>query len=187
MWTRKKNKNLNKNKDGFTLIEILLSLAILFLIITGVTVFSIQTIEAHTKSRAMQNALENARFAIEGLSKRIRTSNSINSPDGLVPNIGITDNVNNDTYAYVFTGDKLTVRKGGGAAQELVGSPGNIDVIGNFYVVKSETTGAVDDNKRGFVRISITIKYNDGGNITESDSVTIRSGVSLRDYGQDGT
>ena len=166
------------NKSGFTLIEILVSLAILSLIITGITIFSIQTIEAHTRSRAMQNAIENARFAIEGLSKRIRTSHRIN---GDINYVTIIDNVNDTkTYTYEFVGGKLTMN-----GENLVGGDSNIQVSGNFYI-RPTVTNENTNNRRGFVRISMTITYDDGrGNPTEKDSVTIRSGVSLRDYGED--
>jgi prepilin-type N-terminal cleavage/methylation domain-containing protein len=175
-----KKKNIKLNKSGFTLIEILLSLAILFLIITGVVVFSVQTIEAHTKSRAMQNGIENARFAIEGLSKRIRTSHDID--DGGAPSsVKITDNVGlNKDYIYSFTGDRLVVN-----GETLVGG-GNIEVSGSFSVQETiHDQGS--NNRRGFVRISITVTYDGGDDVTESDSVTIQSGVSLRDYGEDGS
>lgn len=177
---RFKKRSRKIDKQGFTLIEILLSLAILFLIITGVVVFSVQTIEAHTKSRAMQNGIENARFAIEGLSKRIRTSNTITSSSGNVQSITLTDNVDGIPYSYSFSGEKLKMD-----GVDLVGG-GNIKVSGSFSVQKTihDQGGS---NRRGFVRISITVTYDGGDDITESDSVTIQSGVSLRDYGEDGS
>lgn len=183
MW--RKNRKLNKNKHGFTLIEILISSAILFLIITGVVVFSIQTIEAHTKSRAMQNAIENARFAIEGLSKRIRTSHNVSKISD--QKIKIVDNVSPIEYTYNFDGSELTVQEDSGPIQDLVGGANNIDVTGRFYVVPTDAVTPDNNNQRGFVRISMTITYSNGsGNPAESDSVTIQSGVSLRDYGEDG-
>lgn len=173
---KKNNKKIIDNKKGFTLVEILVSLAILFLIITGVVIFSVQTIEAHTKSKAMQNAIENARFGIEGLSKRIRTSHDVGGGGN---SLTIVDNnVGNTRYSYSFSNDRLTMN-----GRDLVGG-GNVTVSGNFSLQDTIADSGVN-NRRGFVRISMTIDYNDGGNLTEKDSMTIQSTVSLRDYGED--
>ncbi len=58
---KNKNKSANKKKivgeKGFTLIEVLISISIFSIIIGTVILFSVRTIEAHTKSQAMQNAI----------------------------------------------------------------------------------------------------------------------------------
>ena len=94
--------------------------------------------------------------------------------------VTIRDNVDETRYIYEFVGGKLTMN-----GEKLVGGDSNIQVSGNFYI-RPTVTNENTNNRRGFVRISMTITYDDGrGNPTEKDSVTIQSGVSLRDYGED--
>ncbi len=171
-----------KTSKGFTLIEILLSLVILFLILGGITLFTVRTLQAYTKSRAMQNALENARFAIESLSKKIRTSHDI-APSGGFPTskIEFDDNVPpNDHYIYEFTSNELQLN----GTSLVGGSDTNITVTGNF----NGRTTDLGENRRGYVTITINIEYDPGGGEgtpAEKDQATIRSTVSLRDYGGD--
>ena len=65
----KRKDNDQLGKKGFTLLEIMVAMGIFILIVGAVTIFSIRTIEASTRSRAMQNSLDNARVAIETLSE----------------------------------------------------------------------------------------------------------------------
>jgi type II secretory pathway pseudopilin PulG len=191
MLISERNKKRKRN-SGFSLIEILLTLVILFLIIGGMVTFSAQTIESHTKNQAMQNAMDNARFAIESLSKQIRTSREI---DGGSSEIFFVDNVNNDKCCYFFDNGSLKVKKYPYAAGDpnydsidscsLISNSGAGEVVGGD---KLNVTGGFDlkktdqnSNKRGFVRIIINVKYQ-GNNVAEQDEVTIQSGVSLRDY-----
>lgn len=194
----KLKNNISFSKSGFSLIEVLLSLVILFLIIGGVISFSAGTIESHMKNQAMQNAMDNARFAIEAMSKKMRTSSEVAGGD---QEIFFRDNVDATKYCYEFA----TNADGNGFLQvksypyvetdanydsvsncsdisetpkELVGGE-NLSVTGEFSL-----KGTNDDNdKRGFVRIRVNIEQDsDGGGIAGQDSVMIQTGVSLRDY-----
>lgn len=200
----KKGKKI-LNKKGFSLIEILVSLAIFSLIVAGVVVFGVRTIEAHTKAQAMQNSIENARFAIESLNKKIRTSSNISDGDAddftKEGEVFIIDNLDGSKHCYKFVdgdGDgygelEVGIVDGTSSATDcsdadfsgkfssLVGA-GKVMVVmseSNFYVKPTdEASGA-----RGFVRTSITIQYDDPSvPPAERDTIVIQSGVSLRDY-----
>lgn len=190
-------KNKKIKNSGFSLIELLVALAVFTLIIGGVTLFSIRTIQAHTRSRAMQTAIENAQFAIEGLNKRIRTSSNIEFESGREwsgnnKKLYIKDNVKGDGYCYqIVDGDKLTVVKnaGGGSLSDcssggetLVGGNADIKVSGSFFV---KDTDEDVDKERGLVTTVLTIGYepNNTTDPYQKDSFTIQSTVSLRDYG----
>lgn len=184
-----KASEANQVNLGFTLIEILISLSILFIILGGITLFSVRTLQSYTRSRAMQNAVENSRFAIESLSKKIRTSHGLGLNSS---SVFFIDNVDNTPYCYNFDGSKLRLKKGTAGSSEarcsdisdssyddLVGGNNtNITVTGNF---SGQNTTATE---RGFVIILITITYAPSGSDTpaEQDEVKIRSTVSLRDY-----
>ena len=71
------NKKLNKNQKGFTLVELMVSLSI-FIIVVLAAVGSLYTVNnASRKVQAMRSVLDNLNFAIESLSRSVRTSNSV--------------------------------------------------------------------------------------------------------------
>ncbi len=185
--------------QGFSLIEILISLSIFSVIIGGIILFSVRTIEAHTKSQAMQNAIDNARFAVEILNKKIRVSHDVSDDDGdtsqfaASDEVFFVDNMDDSKYCYKFLNDELVVDKVPGddpAAScsdfsnfrdvvGTVGASGKIKISGKFYVKQTDAFS----HKRGFVRTVVQITYNDAVSmVAEKDSAVIQSGVSLRDY-----
>lgn len=170
-----KRINLKKRSAAFSLIEVMVALSILSLILGGLALFSVRTIQAHTRSQAMQNALENARFAMENINKLVRTSQisdpSDDSPDA--SSITFTTNLGADEYEYIFQGGKLQVSKNDGDYVDLVGGD-QMSVSGHFDVLAPQT------DQRGFVATEITIRFGQSGTPSEEDSVTVRSGVSLR-------
>lgn len=195
------NKKNKQKQAGFSLIEVLISIAIFSVIVSGILLFSVRTIEAHTKSQAMQNSLENARFAIEKINKKVRTSSGVTDDDGdatqFQPSdeIFFIDNVDHTKHCYKFNADKLEVsitdpdsdaldcsHGDFSVFTTLIGSAsGKVKIDGDFFVKQTDLVSAI--KRRGFVRTVITIKYNDAsGIVTEKDSVTIQSGVALRDY-----
>jgi hypothetical protein len=164
-------------------------------IIGGVVLFGVRAIQAHQRSRAMQEALENARFAVEALNKTIRTSHTINA-DNLNFNqsdtIFIKDNANDKSYCYKFEDDKLWKKDGttstevnscsgmsGGFYEVVAFEPGEGTVSGGFYVKDTDRF----DDKRGFVRTVIKLEYGDSNSPFEKSEVLFQSSVSLRDYG----
>lgn len=191
-----KKKKMGNN--GFSLIEILISLSIFSMIIGSMVLFSVRTIEAHTKSQAMQNAIDNARFAIEILNKKIRVSHDVSDGDDTIQfessdEIFFIDNLDDSKYCYKFSAGRLVVSKvpdsstatecshaDFGIFEDIVGiAGGKIKISGKFYVKQTDQ----DNDVRGFVRTVVQISYNDTTNVvTEKDSAVIQSGVSLRDY-----
>jgi len=185
--------NQLENKKGFTLIELLVAFAFFSIIIGGVVLLSIRAIEANQKAQALQGALENSRFAIESLSKKIRTSGFIKSASE--GEIFLIDNLDGSKYCYRFgtySGKKsLLVAKSGSSstATSCSGMSGflpviyndSVDIEGKFIVKESNLTAST--KKRGLVRIVVELKYKDtSSSVTEKDKITIQSTVSLRDY-----
>ena len=183
-----KRKESKINKKGFSLIEILLAMAVFSMIIGGVVLFSVRSIEAHTKSQAMQNSIDNARFAIEGLNKKIRTSNSIiGSWSSASKAIFLVDNVDGGKYCYKFSSGKLYSGK---LAESATGCPSALSglsvlvgdslvlVDGSFYVKDTVATS------RGVVTTVVNLSYNDAATsqAEKQGDIVLQSTVSLRDY-----
>lgn len=202
-------KNKNRKKRGFTLIEVMISIAIFSMIMIGLAVFSSGIMNSHMKSRAMQNSLDNARFAIEGLEKRIRTSNGVttdalgsspgeNYPDGDTQ-IFVIDNVDQKHYCYKFLNNELvvyqdpsadptsadcsTVISAGASPIVLVGDADNkVEVTGRFILKKTDITSGT--KRRGLVTTTLKIHYSGSEDTSTMDTseITLESSVSLRDY-----
>lgn len=186
--TKNSKKNFQKNSDGMTLIEILMAMAIFIFIIGGITLFSVRAIESHTKSQAMQNSLENARFAIEDLSKKIRSSNSL---DGGSDQVFFIDNVSDNSFCYQFSGDpeyKLEIAEGDGSessCSELSGFEPIVGESGNGSDVQVDGHFEIKDGSAGqpMVRTVIELSYKEGSAMpSEKDTKRIQSTVSLRNY-----
>ena len=218
----------SKNKlKGFSLIEVLLSMAIFTLIIGGVAIFSIRTIQAHTRSRAMKIALQNARFAIEFLSKTLRTSYYVQQSDEKPGEIFFIDNRDFSKYCFKFDNDKLMVYRiappkifsddsdaygpddvneykkykkigscddvstPGASETAIIGGTGKVKATGRFIVKQTNLVSSSSDSEpfaRGFVQLVVNIDYNQGDNSlpTDSSSLVIQSGISIRDYEASG-
>jgi len=79
-----------KNKKGFTLLEMLIGIAIFTLTIaTAIGLFT-TAIESQRKSRVVQNVQENGRFLMWYASKEIRMSTINNSEDGETNTLELT-------------------------------------------------------------------------------------------------
>ena len=184
----KNKKKIKKriNQAGVTLIEILVAMMIFSFVLGGIVLFGVRAIEANTRSQAMQNSLENARFAIESISKRARTSSGI-AGDG--DEVFFIDNAQEDaSYCYQFGTDVLEVGKGiAGYAScddittfETILGGSKTAIEGSFEVVKTDKNATPPT--RGQLKISIKITYTGGMGVQSDSERIIQSTVSLRDY-----
>ena len=98
------------NSSGFTLLEVVISLAIATFIIGGIVMFSVNSLKANMKSQAMQETVDNARFAIDDLAKKVRTSSGVVvDVDG--KSLFFIDNLTSIKYCYQFTSNGSGVSK----------------------------------------------------------------------------
>ena len=183
---------LIKNNKGITLIEILVAMMIFGFVVGGIVIFGVRALEAHTKSQAMQNSLENARFAIESLSKRARTSHDIIQENPSGSDIFFIDNASGNSYCYKFASNALIVGIGDGETTEKCSdiTSGFSDVVGDsanssdIKVTGSFETESTDESAgdRGMLMINLTIEYTGNMGVQSNSTQTIQSTVSLRDY-----
>lgn len=200
--------NYKLEEDGFSLIEILIAMAIFVFIIGGIVMFSVNSIKANTRSQAMQETMENARFAMDDLAKKLRTSSNI-TPAGSGDEIFFIDNKTLIKYCYKFVDNKMmvgsfapTISSGGSVTAEnaaaynnivdcdsidtnkaVVGDDSGGDKIkigGKFEVMSTDIES--DNPHRGFVRIVIDMVYNDDKSPDNRAEMHLQSGVSIVDY-----
>lgn len=118
-----------KNKDkGFSLIEILVALAVFSLLVISMSSIAITVIKSQRKTFALQNTQEAGRYLLESMSKELRMS-TINSAAGNGLSLLNITNAKGDSFDYEFdSANKRLLRW----HQTL--SPTNIEVTGSFYV-----------------------------------------------------
>lgn len=179
--------------EGFSLMEMLVAIFIFALVmITVVFVFS-KIVVAQKKARAIQQNMEDARFAMELMAKTLRTSS-----------VASNDNVTIDVYnfsqdrcvRYRFENNKVRTGftspdnpPGGKDGCTNFGGTSLQDMTNNFInnVEFAVQESSINLNPllsiRGYARISVEI-CSDPGCPAGSDKQVLQTTVSLRDYNE---
>jgi type II secretory pathway pseudopilin PulG len=188
-------------KRGFSLIEMLIA-TFLFIIMTIVvmqTFFSV--IESRKRVRAVQQDVEDARYAMELMAKTIRMSSVFNDTDGTFGNIVFYDYSQDKCIQYrrdpatssvimeEASANKETKDDGSQmvsgcgaiwspAADSVMVSGGVEQLYFDLEKSKQKSSGT---KKMGHVTMGMKVCYD--GDCDNNDSAFIQSSVSLRDYG----
>ena len=150
---KKKERN---NEKGFTLVEMIVAVSI-FTVVMFVSVGALLAIaDANRKANALRTVMDNLNFAMESMSRSIRTGKdyacgpSANCPQG-GPSIAFTDQNNvRVVYDYNAANKSITVQKDGGIPQAITSPEVQIDSL-TFYV-----TGVGPDGKQPKVTVSVS-------------------------------
>jgi len=73
------NNKIKRTSDGFTLVELLVYMAIIGFVLAIIAVFTVEIIKSNRKAEMIRETQENARLIIQRMSKEIRWANSISS------------------------------------------------------------------------------------------------------------
>ena len=106
------------NKKGFTILELVLYIALIAIILTSVTYFAWDIIYGGVKTFAIREVQQNARFAIERMSFEIRKSQGVVSvaTDVIVLDNGTDPDV---TLRFKEPENKITLQFGADPEQDL--------------------------------------------------------------------
>jgi len=150
----------SKFKCGFTLIEMVVAVS-LFTVVVIISTGALMTIiNANRKARSMQTVMDNLNFAMENMSRNLRTGYSYecggsqgNCPNGK-DNIVFIDQ-NGDSVEYEFLESdglgSITISKNGVTPKSITSSEVDIDGL-LFYVTGLDSS----DKKQPLVTISIS-------------------------------
>lgn len=94
---------MNTNK-GFSLIELILYVAIVAIFITGVATFGWNVINTRVKNRVSQSVISNLRIAVQRIEFEIRNASSINSVGIGSLSLAYTDPARNPTIITLSSG-----------------------------------------------------------------------------------
>jgi len=73
---------INKTKKGFTLVEMLVAIAVFMIVMTAAVGSLISIIDANRKAQSIKNVVNNINFAIESISKDMRVGTKFFCYDG---------------------------------------------------------------------------------------------------------
>ncbi|MFC1623252.1 type II secretion system protein J [Patescibacteria group bacterium] len=173
----------NKNKKGFTLIEVLVAMFIFTLMMLATILAFSNLFKSYRESKNIQEDLDNAQYAMNLVMKSLRTSSIItDGSDGEGDTISIYDYSQDMciTYAFYSVDDKNYLGSSFFETDDTTCETSTMpaftpmttgDVTGNFWWVKSDG----DSNTVGSVTMLMHLGSSKGG-------VDIQSSVSLRDY-----
>ncbi|OHA70234.1 MAG: hypothetical protein A3F15_01775 [Candidatus Wildermuthbacteria bacterium RIFCSPHIGHO2_12_FULL_40_12] len=171
-----------KNNKGFTLIEILVYIAILAIIFFVIVSFLIWSIRANAKAKVMNEVLNNVKRAMEIISYEIREASSIYDPTsafGLHPGQLSLETVHylpsGEESAFVdfyLCGTQLCFKK---ESQEPIAL-----TLDSVEVERLVFTKVVV-NDASSIQVDLTVKYNSSSDRSEyQSSINLRSAASLR-------
>jgi len=113
--------NFSKKEKGFTLVEIIISLAIFAMVAVVALGALVKIVSANKKAQTLQSAMTNLNFALESMSREIRTGSEFSGTSG-----GITFNspkviVVGGEECNIKIGYKIVQNSGGNELQKAVG------------------------------------------------------------------
>lgn len=146
---------MRKNNSGFTLIEVIVYLAIVSVFLVAVVGFGDRIISAYTKAKNIQDVQQGARFSLERLAQDMRSSQSVDFTDGVLHLAGAD-------IDYQVEGGQLT-RKAGPTGSATAITSSDIEVQ-NFTVSALENTVVPT-----CYRVELSLKYKNDNNLPEYD------------------
>ncbi|MBZ9572046.1 type II secretion system protein [Patescibacteria group bacterium] len=169
---------------GFTLMEILVYIAVLSIVIIAISSFLIWSIHSNTKAKVMRETLNNARRVMEMMTYEIKEAKSIYIPTSVfnshpgqlsLETVKYLPEGEKNTYIDFYLCDtKLCFKKESQASFALTSDSVEIGNLVFSRVVSGETPS---------LQVDLKIDYKNPANRPEYQaSVNLKSTVSLRNY-----
>lgn len=169
-------------RKGFTLIEVLIYIAVLGIIISAISSFLLWTIDSYAKGKALRESMNNAKRAMDIMTYEIKEAKSIYTPNTTSTQLSL------ETTHYLPTGEdttyidfyicenRLCLKK---EDQDPIAiSSDRVEVESLSFVPVSTLTLSGSS-----VQINLTIKYKNPANLPKYEASTnLISTVSLRSY-----
>ena len=174
-WKSKKvNLKQARNGAGFTLVELIVSVAIFSLVITVASSLFSTVLRSQRKSINVQNIQDNGRYLMNFMAKEIRMSD-IENPDSEIPFLNISHSIHGDiTYTFTgATGDPETAWKITRNGQAI--NSNQVWVEGRFFI--DGKTGGDDEQPR----VTMVMKVGTlGTKIEERAEINLQTTLSQR-------
>ena len=173
-------KYLKPKEKSFTLMEILVYIAVLGLVIGTVSSFLIWSIHSNTKAKVMRETLDNARRTMEIMSYEIREAKSIYTPTTTSNQLSLEtihylpEGEKNTFIDFYLCDNRLCLKKE--SQNPIALTSDRVEV--NNLVFTRVITGNIPS-----IQINLKVDYKNPTNRPEYQaSVNLKSTVSLRSY-----
>lgn len=158
------------DQRGFTLLELVIYIAVVGLVLVSATMFSFEFAASQAKSAALEEVNRNARFAVSRIAAEIREAADLNAGSSVFgSNPGTlslaTATGATDPTVFTVTGGTLNIRQGAGPVLPLTSS--KVDVT-EFTLENLSTAG-----KTKAVRVRLKVKTRDAAGLQEVAAETV--------------
>lgn len=162
-----------RHEHGFTLIELILYMAIITIVMGALIPFAWSVIGGSVKSSVEQEVSSQARFVSERIKYEIRNANAINSISTLSIDLNTDTNA---TTVIDLSGGKVRIKYGAG------GTPVNLNSNDTKVTSLAFTDYSSTDGKTKHIQFNFTIDDNYASARQEYDApaITVESGAELR-------
>lgn len=147
-----KRRTVEENRNGFTLIELILYVAIVTIVISALIPFAIGIVQSSAKSSFQQEVTGSARLISERIKYEIRNSIGINSVAATSISLIVSDSSKNPTIIDLASG-KIRIKQGAAAVVNLNSNDTNVSGL-------TFTNYTSLDNKTKHIQFSFTITDN---------------------------
>jgi len=156
----------SKRDSGFTLVELLVSMAVFLLVIVAVVQIFQLGMSGAFRIFGRQSSLDAARFIMESVGKELRMSKINTGSGGPLGSLSIVNSAGM-AVQYVFSGNNIT--RNGEAL-----NPSKVGVTGAFFVSNNGTAQP---------RVTMVMKVrNQAVKISEQTQINLQTTISSRQY-----
>lgn len=138
--------SFKRNTDGYTLIELLLYMAIIAILLTAVAVFFGMSVDSRVKNQSISEVNSQGAFVLDYMTQTVRNASAITSPAVSTPGTTLTVTVPtaalSPTIFSVVSG-VLQVKEGTGTAVALTNSKVQVTSLTVTNLTKTGTSGIV--------------------------------------------
>lgn len=165
---------MNGNKQGFTLIETVIALAVFAMVMLAVISIFMAAIQSQRRGYALQDIQENARYALEMMAKEIRMA-EINNSAGVSSSLDITAHKpeGDKNVVYSLNNGQIIRNEAGGLNQAITSTKVEVTDL-QFYVEK-------DVQLQPRVTVAIQIKGK-GGQVEAQPQINLQTTIVSRTY-----
>ena len=172
----------NGIKLGFTLIEAIVYIAVLFIVTAAIASFLIWAMQSNNKSAAMREVLNNTQRMMAIMSYEIKEAKRIYAPTTSFTQLSLETlkylaDDENSSYLDFYSSNGSLLMKTDSQQDAIVLNSDRVEVKDiNFEVISTTSTYPS-------VRISLSVYYKNPNNRSDqSASMSVTSTVSLRNY-----
>lgn len=165
-----------KERKGFTLVEVLLYVAVAGSIVFSITMLFLTTLDSRVHNRTIAEVEQEGIQVMQNITQTIRNSSSINSPSQATSAAAISlaeSDSNKNPTVFDVSGNAIRVKRGTGSVTNLTSSKIIVSGLNFSNLTRTGTNGTI--------RIQFTLTHINPGNKEPYDySKTFYGSASIR-------